>query len=548
MGLKDKLAQKLAAKARMSNNPDQPKPRPRRTAAKPGSTPQSTDAEKAVLSAIIQSGNKLMYVAERKIGATGFFHAGHKVIWDSLRSLHMDNEPIDLVTISERLNDFGDLEKAGGAHYLADLGTSSIAIGNFEHYLNIVREKKLAREILDVAKTLQDEAIQPDVDPRTLLAAAKEHIETLDRRDVDDNTESYDFSSLVEMDTKNDPNCVLGYRWLCKGSGCLWVGQSGIGKSSLAAQSAMQWALGSDLFGVTPYKKRPLKSLFIQAENDKGDLAEMIQGVLKGCALPDGMTEKDAINIFKENIHFHRDAVFSGSSFGNNARRLIDSFQPDILWVDPLLSYAGGDISKQEVATHFLRSIVNPIALETGIVWMLLHHTGKPSTDPKAKAHWNENDFAYAAFGSSELVNWARAVNVLRSVGDGRFELRFAKRGKRAGLLPYAAESMAKPKFTDVVYLKHGDGTICWEQIVELTEEEIETRKKTKGKYQQTHTVDDLKELLKENNHGVTPNEFAKIATQDIGMSRRTFYRLFPKLKEQPYVSKRDSRYYHLDL
>jgi hypothetical protein len=548
MGLKDKLAQKLAAKARMSNNPDQPKPRPRRTAAKPGSTPQSTDAEKAVLSAIIQTGNKLMYVAERKIGATGFFHAGHKLIWDSLRSLHMDNEPIDMVTITERLNEFGDLEKAGGAHYLADLGTSSIAIGNFEHYLNIVREKKLAREILDVAKTLQDEAIQPDVDPRTLLAAAKEHIETLDRRDVDDNTESYDFQSLADMEIKDDPNCVLGYRWLCKGGSCLFVGQSGIGKSSLAAQASMRWALGLDLWGVTPNKNRPLKSLFIQAENDKGDLAEMIQGVLRGYPRPDDMSEKELRDLLQERVHFHRDAVNTGSDFARNAQRLIEKHQPDLVWVDPLLSYAGDDISNQRVASQFLRNTLNPIALDTGIIWMLLHHTGKPSTDPKAKAHWNENDFAYAAFGSSELVNWARAVNVLRSVGEGRFELRFAKRGKRAGLLPYAAETVANPKFTDVVYLKHGDGTICWEQIIELTEEELTQRKRTKGKYQQTHTVDDLLELLKENNHGVTPNEFARIATQDIGMSRRTFYRMFPELKEHPHISKRDGRYYHLDL
>ena len=85
---------------------------------------------------------------------------------------------------------------------------------------------------------------------------------------------------LSTFDTTNDPNNVLGNRWLCKGGSCLFVGQSGIGKSSLAMQLAMNWALGRTSFGITP--KRPLKSLIIQAENDFGDVAEMVQRCLKG--------------------------------------------------------------------------------------------------------------------------------------------------------------------------------------------------------------------------------------------------------------------------
>ena len=81
--------------------------------------------------------------------------------------------------------------------------------------------------------------------------------------------------ALDKFDTTHDPDNVLGNRWLCKGGSCLIVGQSGIGKSSFAMQMAINWALGKATFGIAP--ERPLKSLIVQAENDRGDIAEMLK-------------------------------------------------------------------------------------------------------------------------------------------------------------------------------------------------------------------------------------------------------------------------------
>ena len=60
-------------------------------------------------------------------------------------------------------------------------------------------------------------------------------------------------NDLATFDTDNDPNNVLGNRWLCKGGSCLFVGQSGIGKSSLSLQLAMNWALGRTVFGSSTF-------------------------------------------------------------------------------------------------------------------------------------------------------------------------------------------------------------------------------------------------------------------------------------------------------
>lgn len=81
----------------------------------------------------------------------------------------------------------------------------------------------------------------------------------------------------------NDPSELLLYRFLCRCAGLLLVGPTGIGKSSLAMQMMILWALGRAAFGIVP--KGPLKSVLVQAENDDGDLAEMRDGVIRGFRL-----------------------------------------------------------------------------------------------------------------------------------------------------------------------------------------------------------------------------------------------------------------------
>jgi hypothetical protein len=49
---------------------------------------------------------------------------------------------------------------------------------------------------------------------------------------------------------------------------------------------------------------------------------------------------------------------------------------------------------------------------------LALHHTGKPKTLKETK-NWTDIDYAYSGLGSSELVNWARAVMVLKPLDPG---------------------------------------------------------------------------------------------------------------------------------
>lgn len=281
-------------------------------------------------------------------------------------------------------------------------------------------------------------------------------------------------SQLSIYDTSNDPNNVIGNRWLCRGASLVIVGQSGTGKSSLCMQLIICWALGLPAFGMRPVK--PLRSLLIQAENDEGDLAEMYQGVKQGMGI-----SAEQERVLNDRIIIYRDTTHTGAGFVNVARALVDKHRPDLAWADPLLNYIGDDISEQRVIADFCCNQLNAVALQTGVIWCLLHHTGKPSRDPKGAAHWTASDLAYSGLGSSALVNWSRETAVLMRVKTPEgsaptFQLSMTKRRKRAGLRDLEGFP------TDTVFLRHSDGGgICWAQC-EAPVEPQKTAKYTCGK------------------------------------------------------------------
>lgn len=266
-------------------------------------------------------------------------------------------------------------------------------------------------------------------------------------------------SDLLDFDPTTDPKQVLGNRWLCKGGSCLFAGPSGVGKSSLAMELAIYMALGLPLFGIKVH--RPLKSLFIQAENDDGDMAEALQGVVEGveCNMP----RQEIASIIEEKLVFIHETVKSGAEFANFAAEQIAFHKPDVVWIDPLLSYLGADACDQEAVSDFLRHRLHPIAQKTGIIWMILHHTGKPPKDSGAKSSWTIGDFAYAGLGTCELTNYPRAICVLQTSkaedGSTDYGLILAKRGNRTG----ATHPDGTP--TKVIHLKQAERGIFWHQV-----------------------------------------------------------------------------------
>ena len=243
---------------------------------------------------------------------------------------------------------------------------------------------------------------------------------------------------LIHFDPANDPDNLIGNRWLTRGSSMIVSGGTGIGKSSLMMQIVIRWALGLDFFGITPV--RPLKIGVVQAENDKGDLAEAFQGVARGLE-----TTGDEMKRLQAQLEFRTESVRTGDSFLAYARRFIHRSKLDVIVADPLFSYFGGDLSDQGEVSTFLRNKLQPILHETKVVWIWMHHISKPQR--KDGEPLTTMELAHAGFGSSELANWAREIAVLHEVGQSkprRFQLAFCKRGSR--LQPTTSTSNTQPQ------------------------------------------------------------------------------------------------------
>lgn len=232
---------------------------------------------------------------------------------------------------------------------------------------------------------------------------------------------------------ESDPSEIFKDRFLCRGGGMLLVSNTGQGKSTLICQAAYLWACGKTAFGLKP--TRPIKTLIIQAENDEWDLKEMVQGVEKGFNSNQLSTEDVVYG--DTNLRIVTESSCTGSEFIKKVRIILtefrnEGFYPDLLVVDPVISYLGGDPSKADVVSMFLRSEINPLAMEFNLATICVAHTSKPSNQVRATLKTPTED-VYSALGSVEWANWARAILVLKPHGGGMFELKAVKRGARLG-------------------------------------------------------------------------------------------------------------------
>lgn len=261
--------------------------------------------------------------------------------------------------------------------------------------------------------------------------------------------EASEFSALVKgpKDLIQEPehDNLVGNRFLCRQGSWLLVAQSGVGKSVFAIQAAISFSVGREVFGLKVEK--PLRNLMIQAENNAGDMHEAFTGICNGLNL--GAAELSALDTNFRTVHCSR---YTGPKFAEFVAHLCRIHKPDIVWIDPLLSYLGGEISKMQDTSKFLQNLMQPVIEDANIGLVVVHHTGKPPKSDDAK--YKGADLAYLGIGSSVLTNWARATStLLRMDGcENRFTLEHAKRSDRAGC----------NSRTEIMHASGSD--ICWLQ------------------------------------------------------------------------------------
>ena len=112
--------------------------------------PHSIEAEQGVLGCVLLAPNEGLGICIEKFkkGSEVFYDLRHQVIFDLLAEMYDSKEPIDLITVQQKLKDKGQLDSVGGITYLSALPDCVPSAANLEYYLEIVREKHILRKMI----------------------------------------------------------------------------------------------------------------------------------------------------------------------------------------------------------------------------------------------------------------------------------------------------------------------------------------------------------------------------------------------------------------
>jgi len=115
--------------------------------------PQNIEAEESIISAILIDNNTLLDVIEI-LAPQDFYRTAHQKIYAAITDLFDKAEPIDLVTLANKLKENGKLEQIGGAGYLARLVDTVPLAVNAQHYAKIVHDKASLRRLIEKANAI----------------------------------------------------------------------------------------------------------------------------------------------------------------------------------------------------------------------------------------------------------------------------------------------------------------------------------------------------------------------------------------------------------
>ena len=141
----------------------------------PRKEPQNIDAEINALGCAFLSKEALDKVCE-ELTSDMFYEKKHKAIYDALFVLRNKDVPLDLTTISNELENEGNLSIAGGIDYLTEILEAVATPANIDHYINIIYEKYILRTLINKSSTIIEECYDEQGDVVGIVENAEKSI------------------------------------------------------------------------------------------------------------------------------------------------------------------------------------------------------------------------------------------------------------------------------------------------------------------------------------------------------------------------------------
>ncbi len=137
--------------------------------------PQNIEAEQYFLSCLLIDKDAMIKVAD-SVMEKDFYKESHQLIYETIKELFEAREPIDIVSVKNRLQEKGKLKEAGGSVYLAQLSNVSATSANINHYGQIIQRKATLRRLQAASSDIMDLSFQEEKEIEDILDSAERKI------------------------------------------------------------------------------------------------------------------------------------------------------------------------------------------------------------------------------------------------------------------------------------------------------------------------------------------------------------------------------------
>jgi len=137
--------------------------------------PQSVDAEKAVIGCILLN-EKAAYICVEKLQPIDFYRPNHALIFECINELILENKPVDLVSVTDKLNTKNKYNNTEDIRYLSDMTMIVPTVENLTSYIEIIKEKSILRQLANSSNDIIRQVYDSEQSVDSILSKAGDMI------------------------------------------------------------------------------------------------------------------------------------------------------------------------------------------------------------------------------------------------------------------------------------------------------------------------------------------------------------------------------------
>lgn len=145
--------------------------------------PQNIEAEQSVLGCLMLDKEAIIRIADI-LKPGDFYRETHNDIYQTMIELYDRNEPIDLLSLTNRLEEKKQLKEIGGTSYLTSLVNSVPTAAHVVHYAKIIKHKKTLRDLIEASDQITQLSYQEPEDVENLVDTAEQKIFSISQQSI----------------------------------------------------------------------------------------------------------------------------------------------------------------------------------------------------------------------------------------------------------------------------------------------------------------------------------------------------------------------------